>query len=76
MEDSDIPKALVKKIAKAKLTQLNPTPGREIQVGKDAILALAETARLFVHYVTATGEALSHQSAGLLARRMSPGILP
>lgn len=59
MDDAEIPKALIKRIARAKLARLEQasgvTDGRETQVSKDALLALAESARVFINYLTATG---------------------
>lgn len=69
-EDAELPKALVKKIAKSKLTNLEisriekldaekkegkEAKARDIQISKDALLALGESARVFIHYLTATG---------------------
>lgn len=58
-DDTDLPKALVKKIAKSKLVSLERDNGtqevRDIQISKDALLALSESARVFIHYLTATG---------------------
>jgi hypothetical protein len=53
-EDTDLPKALVKKIIKAKLTSLDTgkksadpqKPPSEIQISKDALLACAESAKV------------------------------
>ena len=59
MEDADLPKALIKRIAKAKLARLDQAagknPGRDIQISKDALQALSESARVFINYLTATG---------------------
>ena len=59
MEDTELPRALIKRIAKASLTQQQANEGKtdikDIQLSKDAILALAESARVFINYLTATG---------------------
>lgn len=57
-DDAELPRALIKRIAKGKLGQLDLAAGRsdrEIQVSKDALLALSESARVFINYLTATG---------------------
>ena len=62
MDDAELPRALVKRIAKTKLSQLDSAAGRtdnrEVQVSKDALLALSESARVFINYLTATGNTL------------------
>jgi len=55
----DLPRAHVKRIVKAKLAELQvQTPGdsgkREIQVSKEVLAAMAESAKIFIHYLTAT----------------------
>lgn len=59
MDDTDLPRALIKRIAKASLTQVQTNEGKtdvkDIQLSKDAILALSESARVFINYLTATG---------------------
>ena len=67
-DDADLPRALVKRIAKAKLASLEKEKasaegkenkeGRDIQISRDALLALSESARVFIHYLTATGNVL------------------
>ena len=60
MDDAELPKALIKRIAKTSLTHLQTSEGKteikDIQLSKDAILALAESARVFINYLTATGQ--------------------
>lgn len=59
MDDTELPRALIKRIAKNSLTQQQTSEGkteiRDIQLSKDAILALSESARVFINYLTATG---------------------
>ena len=64
-DDAELPKALVKRVAKAKLASLEKEraaadgkEAKDIQISKDALLALSESARVFIHYLTATGETL------------------
>ena len=63
MDDADLPKALIKRIAKAKLSKSEAAAGRtdnrEVQISKDALLALSESAKVFINYLTATGTACS-----------------
>lgn len=59
MDDAELPRALIKRIAKTSLTQVQTSEGKtdikDIQLSKDAILALGESARVFINYLTATG---------------------
>jgi histone H3/H4 len=56
--DADLPKALVKRIVKGKLAQVDLANGgdgsREFQINKDALLAFCESGKVFIHYLTAT----------------------
>ncbi|KAK2076866.1 hypothetical protein QBZ16_005093 [Prototheca wickerhamii] len=53
--DAEIPKALLKRLIKAKLSNLpGADPTRDYQVNKDALLAFQEAAKTFIHYLTAT----------------------
>lgn len=53
-KDTDLPRNLVKKIVKAKVSQVQATTGaqqgRDIQVNKDALLAFSESAKVLVAY--------------------------
>jgi len=55
--DADIPKALLKRLIKAKLQEADRERGgdgsREFQINRDALLAFGEAGKLFVHYLTA-----------------------
>ncbi|CAI5475210.1 unnamed protein product [Closterium sp. Yama58-4] len=44
-EVEELPRTVVRRIVKAK---------KEVQVAKDALIALSESARVFIHYLTAT----------------------
>ncbi|KAL4428265.1 hypothetical protein ABPG75_002354 [Micractinium tetrahymenae] len=56
--DADLPKALMKRILKARLAQWDAANGgdgsRDFQINKDALLACCEAAKLFIHYLAAT----------------------
>jgi len=56
-QDADLPKALLKRLIKAKLQDVDKAKGgdgtRDFQVNKDALLAVGEAAKLFIHYLTA-----------------------
>jgi len=56
-QDADLPKALLKRLIKAKLQDVEKAKGgdgtRDFQVNKDALLAIGEAAKLFIHYLTA-----------------------
>eukprot|EP00242_Pyramimonas_sp_CCMP2087_P015850 CAMPEP_0198212350 /NCGR_PEP_ID=MMETSP1445-20131203/25693_1 /TAXON_ID=36898 /ORGANISM="Pyramimonas sp., Strain CCMP2087" /LENGTH=147 /DNA_ID=CAMNT_0043886773 /DNA_START=312 /DNA_END=751 /DNA_ORIENTATION=- len=66
-DTEDLPRAHVKRIVKNKLQELQAkTDGeekkREIQVQKEALQALSESAKIFIHYLTATANDLCHES--------------
>lgn len=50
-QDADLPKALIKRIVKNKLSEAD---GKDYQINKDALLAFGEAGKLFIHYLTAT----------------------
>ena len=57
-QDADLPKALLKRLIKARLQEVDRSKGgdgtRDYQVNKDALLAFGEAGKLFIHYLTAT----------------------
>eukprot|EP00878_Enallax_costatus_P006819 GHUV01007147.1.p1 GENE.GHUV01007147.1~~GHUV01007147.1.p1 ORF type:complete len:189 (+),score=95.30 GHUV01007147.1:141-707(+) len=48
----DLPKAVVKRIVKEKLAGVSES-GKDVQLNKEALLAFAESAKVFISYVTA-----------------------
>ncbi|KAK9812823.1 hypothetical protein WJX72_004334 [[Myrmecia] bisecta] len=66
MEDTDVPRALVKRIVKAKIAVLDSMASeeakKEVQLNKDAILALSESAKIFITYLTATANDICRES--------------
>ncbi|GAB4813672.1 hypothetical protein N2152v2_000718 [Parachlorella kessleri] len=64
--DADLPKALVKRIVKGKLAQVDIANGgdgsRDFQVNKDALLAFCESGKVFIHYLTATANDVCKES--------------
>lgn len=63
-DDVDLPKAVVKRLAKAALDGNDAVTGvdaRSVQVNKDALLALSESTKVFIMYLTATAN--SHKAA-------------
>eukprot|EP00775_Hariotina_reticulata_P003911 gene3911-4165_t len=48
----DLPKGVVKRIVKEKLNAVADS-GKDVQINKDALLAFAESAKVFINYVTA-----------------------
>ena len=59
MDDSELPKALVKRIVKSKLVPETGDAGKDgeqkdVQINKDTLLALSESAKIFINYITAT----------------------
>lgn len=49
----ELPKAIVKRVVKEKLSQLSKDGG-DIQIQKDSLLAFSESSRIFIHYLSAT----------------------
>lgn len=52
-EVEELPKAIVRRLVKEKLAQV-AAGGAEVIVNKDAMSAFAESARIFIHYLSAT----------------------
>lgn len=56
----DLPKANVKRIIGAKLTEFHEhfaaedRKGRAVQINKDALEAFVQSAKIFIHYLSAT----------------------
>lgn len=48
----ELPKAIVRRVVKDKLSQCSSDA--DINVHKDALLAFSESARIFIHYLSAT----------------------
>ncbi|KAL6524908.1 hypothetical protein OROMI_030501 [Orobanche minor] len=51
-EAEDLPKAIVRQVVKEKLSQLSTDS--DISVLRDSLLAFSESARIFIHYLSAT----------------------
>lgn len=51
-ETEELPKAIVRRIVKDKLSECSPD--YDIHVHKEASMAFAESARIFIHYLSAT----------------------
>ncbi|PNH03268.1 DNA polymerase epsilon subunit 3 [Tetrabaena socialis] len=52
--DVDLPRALVKRIVKAKLTALAGDDGKEFGMSKDALTALSESTKVFISLIAST----------------------
>ncbi|CAI5989026.1 unnamed protein product [Closterium sp. NIES-65] len=75
-EVEELPRTVVRRIVKAKVQELTQQAGglggaagaggegsgrkKEVQVAKDALIALSESARVFIHYLTATASGFFH----------------
>ncbi|XP_068663768.1 DNA polymerase II subunit B4 [Aristolochia californica] len=59
-EVEDLPRVIVRRMVKDKLSQF--AGGEEIQVQKDALLAFSESARIFIHYLSATADDICKES--------------
>jgi DNA polymerase epsilon subunit 3 len=56
-EVEELPKTIVRRLVKDKLAQIagaGGDGGAEVIVNKDAMVAFAESARIFIHYLSAT----------------------
>ena len=53
-EVGELPKAIVRRLVKDKLSHVAGGEGAEVIVNKDAMAAFAESARIFIHYLSAT----------------------
>lgn len=55
VEVEDLPKAIVRRVVKDKLSRLSSGGGEgDVSVNKDALLAFSESTRIFIHYLSAT----------------------
>ncbi|KAG6417278.1 hypothetical protein SASPL_119432 [Salvia splendens] len=59
-EAEALPKAIVRRVVKDKLTQLST--GSEITVLRDSFLAFSESTRIFIHYLSATANDICKES--------------
>ncbi|XP_031503662.1 DNA polymerase II subunit B4 [Nymphaea colorata] len=62
MEVEELPKANVKRIVKEKLAQLGKEGQDDLNVQKEALLAFSESARIFIHYLSATANDICKES--------------
>lgn len=66
VENTDLPRALVSTIIKNKLsaiaTNTDLDKQQKINLNKDALLAFAESAKIFISYLTATANDICHES--------------
>jgi DNA polymerase epsilon subunit 3 len=53
-EVDELPRAIVRRLVKDKLSHVAGGDGAEVIVNKDAMVAFAESARIFIHYLSAT----------------------
>ncbi|KAG8050259.1 hypothetical protein GUJ93_ZPchr0009g2130 [Zizania palustris] len=60
-EVDELPKAIVQRLVKDKLAQV-ATGGAEVIVNRDAMAAFAESARIFIHYLSATANDMCKES--------------
>ncbi|XP_042456541.1 DNA polymerase epsilon subunit 3-like isoform X1 [Zingiber officinale] len=63
VEVEELPKAIVRRVVKDKLSKLSSGGGEEeILVNKDALLAFSESTRIFIHYLSATANDICKES--------------
>jgi DNA polymerase epsilon subunit 3 len=69
MADETLPQAHIKRIVKAKLAELtageDADKKRDITIQKEALVAFAESAKIFIHYLTATANDVCHDAKRL-----------
>ncbi|KAJ0972712.1 hypothetical protein J5N97_020671 [Dioscorea zingiberensis] len=58
----ELPRAVVRRLVKDKLSQLRRGGDDDVNVQKDALLAFAESARIFIHYLSATANDVCKES--------------
>ncbi|XP_057954443.1 DNA polymerase II subunit B4 [Malania oleifera] len=61
-EAEELPKAVVRRVVKGKLCQLSSSGEGDISLNKDALLAFSESARIFIHYISATANDICKES--------------
>uniref|UniRef100_A0A0A9DZ16 Transcription factor CBF/NF-Y/archaeal histone domain-containing protein n=1 Tax=Arundo donax TaxID=35708 RepID=A0A0A9DZ16_ARUDO len=61
-EVEELPKAIVRRLVKDKLAHIAGGEGAEVIVNRDAMAAFAESARIFIHYLSATANDMCKES--------------
>ncbi|XP_024366136.1 DNA polymerase II subunit B4 [Physcomitrium patens] len=64
-EGEDLPQANVKRVVKTKLQELalgHYGEERDVSVNKDALLAFSESAKIFIHFLSATANEICRES--------------
>ncbi|WVZ63154.1 hypothetical protein U9M48_012812 [Paspalum notatum var. saurae] len=61
-EVGELPRAIVRRLVKEKLAHVAGGDGAEVIVNKDAMAAFAESARIFIHYLSATANDMCKES--------------
>ncbi|KAK9093410.1 hypothetical protein Syun_028321 [Stephania yunnanensis] len=67
IEAEELPKAIVRRVVKDKLSELSNADGdggdpNNVAIHKDALLAFSESARIFIHYLSATANDICKES--------------
>ena len=60
--DADLPRSNVRRIVKQKVTELKGTGGSDIHLNRDALTALSEACRVFIHLISATANDICLES--------------
>ncbi|QDZ19818.1 transcription factor CBF/NF-Y domain-containing protein [Chloropicon primus] len=60
--DADLPRSNVRRIVKQKITELKGTGGPDIHLNRDALTALSEACRVFIHLISATANDICVES--------------
>ena len=69
-DDLDLPKALVRRLVKGKLSSSDPD-GKDVQLNKDALLAFSESAKVFITYLSSTANEICKEAKRSTIRRAS-----
>ncbi|KNA13236.1 hypothetical protein SOVF_118630 [Spinacia oleracea] len=60
-EAEELPKTIVRRVVKEKLSQIS-TDGGDVTLHKEALIAFSESARIFIHYLSATAHDICNDS--------------
>uniref|UniRef100_A0A2P2J3B8 CCAAT-box binding transcription factor subunit HAP3-related family protein n=1 Tax=Rhizophora mucronata TaxID=61149 RepID=A0A2P2J3B8_RHIMU len=61
-EAEELPKAIVRRVVRDTLSRLSTGDGGDLNLHKDALLAFSESARIFIHYLSATANDICKES--------------
>jgi len=59
MADADLPRSIIRRIVRTRLIEVSGK--KDVQVNKDALSAFSESAKIFIHYLSATANEICHE---------------